>query len=142
MRFPRIFIAVAITALFLCFTLAQAQSVKYEAKDFSQLIGMDGFSDTMLRNHFKLYNGYVKNTNTLIGKFRDLSKENQAGTPEYAELKRRFGFEFNGMRLHEYYFGNLGGDGRPDKDLRIINGLAKRFGSFKTGNMILSPPEP
>lgn len=42
-------------------------------------------------------------------------KEGKVSTPEYSELKRRFGFEFNGMRLHEYYFTNLGGNGILDK---------------------------
>jgi len=131
MRFPHILVTVTLTVLFLTSTLGLAQTEKYEISDFSNLIGMNGFSDTMLRNHFKLYGGYVKNTNLLAGKLTELSKSNQAVTPEYAELKRRFGFEFNGMRLHEYYFGNLGGDGIPNKDLRIINGLAKHFGSVE-----------
>ena len=39
----------------------------------------------------------------------------QGSTPEFAELKRRLGWEFNGMRLHELYFENLGGDGNPAK---------------------------
>jgi len=75
------------------------------AKDFSNLIGMEGFSETLLRNHFTLYQGYVNNTN----KLQELLgiKPKDATNPEYAELKRRFGFEFNGMRLREYYFENL-----------------------------------
>ena len=78
----------------------------YMAKDYSNLIGMEGFSETMLRNHFTLYQGYVNNTNKLHELLK--SKAKDATNPEYAELKRRFGFEFNGMRLHEYYFENLG----------------------------------
>ena len=37
--------------------------------------------------------------------------------PVYSELTRRLGFEYNGMVLHEWYFGNLknGGSGDPDK---------------------------
>ena len=70
---------------------------------------MEGFSDTLLQNHFKLYQGYVKNANALVEKLNAMLKEGKTDTPEYAELKRRFGWEFNGMRLHEYYFGNLGG---------------------------------
>lgn len=34
-------------------------------------------------------------------------------------LPRRFGFEFNGMRLHEYYFENLGGNGVLDKSGKL-----------------------
>ena len=75
----------------------------YTPKDFSYLLGIDGMSDTLLTNHFTLYQGYVTNTNKLI----DQMKAMEPGTPEYAELHRRFGWEWNGMRLHELYFGNI-----------------------------------
>ncbi len=75
----------------------------YEAKNFEGLIGMDGFSEKLLRDHFTLYQGYVKNTNTLV----ELLDKKELGTPEYAELQRRLGWEWNGMRLHELYFGNM-----------------------------------
>ncbi len=75
----------------------------YEPKDFSHLLGIEGLSDAMLNNHFTLYQGYVKQTNALLEKFKTL----EPGSPEYAELHRRFGWEWNGMRLHELYFGNM-----------------------------------
>jgi len=75
----------------------------YKAKDFSNLLGMEGFSDKLLTNHFKLYEGYVTNTNKLIEKLRG----QEPGTPEHSEMQRRFGWEWNGMRLHELYFGNM-----------------------------------
>ena len=83
----------------------------YAAKDYSKLIGMEGFSETLLKNHFTLYQGYVTNTNKVLDTLNQMLKEGKAGTPEFAELKRRLGWEFNGMRLHEYYFENLGGKG-------------------------------
>lgn len=86
----------------------------YEAKDYSKLLGMAGFSDTLLSNHFKLYQGYVKNTNLSYETLQNLLSSGKDKTPEFAELKRRFGWEFNGMRLHEYYFGNLGGKKQLD----------------------------
>jgi len=92
---------------------------------------MPGFSDTLLNNHFKLYQGYVKNTNLLLEKLHTLLKEGKERTPEYAELKRRFGFEFNGMRLHEYYFGNLGGKGELSKESDLYKRMVKDFGSYK-----------
>ena len=90
----------------------------YVAKDFSHLLGTPGFSDALLNNHFTLYQGYVTNTNKLI----DLLKTKEAGTPEYGELHRRFGWEWNGMRLHELYFGNLGKHGVPLSE-RILKKL-------------------
>jgi superoxide dismutase, Fe-Mn family len=77
----------------------------YTAKDFTALIGTPGLSETLLKNHFTLYEGYVKNTNSLIEMLR--AGKHAAGTPEYNELTRRFGWEWNGMRLHELYFGNM-----------------------------------
>jgi Fe-Mn family superoxide dismutase len=103
----------------------------YTAKDFSQLTGMKGFSETILKNHFTLYQGYVTNTNKLVDALAALLKDGKTATPEYAELKRRFGFEFDGMRLHEYYFGNLGGNGILNKEGTLAKKLAAEFGSYE-----------
>lgn len=103
----------------------------YTAKDYSSLIGMEGFSETLLKNHFTLYQGYVTNTNKLLDLLAAMLKEGKVGTPEYAELKRRMGFEFNGMRLHEYYFGNLGGKGALNKSGKLGRKLAEDFGSYE-----------
>ena len=102
----------------------------YEAKDFNGLIGMEGFSETLLKNHFTLYQGYVTNTNKLLDRLGAMLKEGNTG-PEYAELKRRFGFEFDGMRLHEYYFGNLGGKKPLDKAGKLGKKLTQDFGSYE-----------
>ena len=103
----------------------------YAANDYSGLIGMEGFSDTILNNHFTLYQGYVTNTNKLIDTLAAMLKDGRVGTPEYAELKRRMGFEFNGMRLHEYYFGNLGGKAALDKSGKLGKKLAEDFSSYE-----------
>ncbi len=103
----------------------------YRAMDFGHLVGMEGFSDALLKMHFTLYQGYVANTNALLEKTRALVKEGKAEGPEYAELKRRLGFEFNGMKLHEYYFGNLGGSGVLPKDNALSSAIEENFGSFE-----------
>ena len=103
----------------------------YEAKDYSKLIGMEGFSETLLKNHFTLYQGYVTNTNKLMDTLASMLKEGKVGTPEYAELKRRMGWEFNGMRLHEYYFENLGGKAAVDRSGKLAKKLAENFGSYE-----------
>ena len=100
----------------------------YTAKEYSNLLGMEGFSETLLNNHFTLYQGYVNNTNKLHELLSRKAKD--ATDPEYAELKRRFGFEFNGMRLHEYYFENLGGKAPRDKSGTLSQKLADAFGSY------------
>jgi Fe-Mn family superoxide dismutase len=107
------------------------EKMAYTAKDYTKLIGMEGFSETLLKNHFTLYQGYVTNTNKLVDILGQMLKEGKTGTPEYAELKRRFGWEFNGMRLHEYYFENLGGKGGPDKGSALSKKLGEDFGSYE-----------
>lgn len=101
----------------------------YNAKDYSNLIGMQGFSETLLKNHFTLYQGYVTNTNKVLETLGQMLKDGKQGTPEYAELKRRLGWEFNGMRLHELYFENLGGKKPLDKNSKLAKKLEKGFGS-------------
>jgi Fe-Mn family superoxide dismutase len=103
----------------------------YIAKDYSKLIGIEGFSKQLLENHFALYQGYVANTNKLADILSQMHKEGKTGTPEYAELKRRFGWEFNGMRLHEYYFDNLGGKDPLDKNSALYQALERQFGSYQ-----------
>ncbi|MFC1963078.1 superoxide dismutase [Chloroflexota bacterium] len=103
----------------------------YIAKDYSKLIGMEGFSETLLTNHFTLYQGYVTNTNKLLDTLGQMLKEGKVSAPEYAELKRRMGFEFNGMRLHEYYFENLGITQSLDKSGKLGKKLAEDFGSYE-----------
>ena len=81
----------------------------YTAKQFN-LGGLKGISDRTLEMHFKLYEGYVKETNKLTDKLSEFLRDGQVDqeeVPAYSELTRRLGFEYNGMVLHEYYFANL-----------------------------------
>jgi len=103
----------------------------YTAKDYNKLLGMEGFSDTLLKNHFTLYQGYVTNTNKLIETLGQITREGKTASPEFAELKRRFGWEFNGMRLHEYYFENLGGKGDLEKEGKLFKKISEDFGSYE-----------
>jgi superoxide dismutase, Fe-Mn family len=112
-------------------TMKGEKMMAYTVKDFSRLLGMAGFSEVLLKNHFTLYQGYVTNTNKVLEIFEHLLKEGKTGTPEYAELKRRFGWEFNGMRLHELYFDNLGGKTPLDVNGRLGRKLRENFGNYE-----------
>ena len=92
----------------------------YTEKNFGHLTGLTGISDKTIEIHLGLYSGYVKNTNILNEKVIELTENGKSGTPEYSELKRRYGFEYNGMRLHEYYFGNLKPGGSNLKESSTI----------------------
>jgi Fe-Mn family superoxide dismutase len=107
----------------------------YKAKQFD-LSGLNGISDQTLEMHFKLYEGYVTETNKLQEKIAAILKDgkvDQEEMPAYSELKRRLGFEYNGMVLHEYYFGNLTkkGAAQPDAKSAFTKGVSKSFGSFE-----------
>jgi Fe-Mn family superoxide dismutase len=106
-------------------------TMPYEAKDFGKLIGMAGFSETLLKNHFTLYQGYVANTNKSLDLLASMLKEGRTGTSEYAETKRRLGWEWNGMRLHELYFGNLGGKAALNPSGGLGMRLAASFGNLE-----------
>jgi len=106
--------------------------MSYTAKDYSKLIGMEGFSETLLKNHFTLYQGYVTNTKKVMDILNQMLKDGKTGIPEFAELKRRLGWEFNGMRLHEYYFENLGGKGGMNKEGKLAKKMAEDFGGYET----------
>lgn len=103
----------------------------YEIKKFDHLLGLDGFSDELLKNHFTLYEGYVNNTNKLIGLTAELAQQDKAGTPEFTETTRRFGWEFNGMRLHELYFENMmKGGSTLDEQSPLGKKIIEEFGSL------------
>jgi Fe-Mn family superoxide dismutase len=104
----------------------------YEAKNFESLLGTKGMSDQLLKNHFTLYQGYVTNTNKVADALLAMAKDGKTATPEYAELKRRFGWEFNGMRLHELYFGNIIKDGKAiDKNTNLYKKIVSEFSSYE-----------
>jgi Fe-Mn family superoxide dismutase len=107
----------------------------YKAREFN-LAGLNGISNETLEMHFKLYEGYVKETNNLtdrITKFIEDGNVDQEEMPAYSELTRRLGFEYNGMVLHEYYFDNLksgGGTGDPIQTAQFAKAAESSFGSY------------
>ena len=111
-------------------TLAQQS---YTPKKFD-LSGLQGISDNTLQVHFGLYEGYVKNTNLLTEQLVEITKAGKAAgaDPHFAELTRRLGFEYNGMVLHEYYFGNMTkhAGGSPTSGLQ--EAVAATHGDFET----------
>jgi superoxide dismutase, Fe-Mn family len=104
--------------------------MSYKARSFESLLGVEGFSEELLKNHFKLYEGYVKNTNALLDNLSELAKKDQGESPAYGEQKRRLGWEWNGMRLHELYFENMKkGGAAPSDDDPLEEALKASFGS-------------
>jgi Fe-Mn family superoxide dismutase len=96
------------------------------------LAGLQGISDATLEMHFGLYEGYVKNVNLLNERLAAIRADAGAAgaDPGYAELVRRLGYEYNGMRLHELYFDNM--TTRPVEigSGRLYNALGEAYGGF------------
>lgn len=103
----------------------------YTAKSYDHLLGTPGFSDALLKNHFTLYQGYVTNTNKVNDELAALAADGKAGTPSFAEMKRRLGWEWNGMRLHEYYFGNMKPGATTTPGGKLKKAMEESFGSYE-----------
>jgi Fe-Mn family superoxide dismutase len=109
--------------------------MRYNARHFD-LSGLKGISDATLEQHFKLYEGYVAQTNALTSRLAELLKGGEVDDKrvlEFSELKRRLAFEQNGMVLHEYYFGNLrmNGDRAPGRGSPFREAAEGSFGSYQ-----------
>ncbi len=111
----------------------------FEAKNYDHLIGTPGFSDQMLKNHFTLYQGYVTNTEALHKTMSELIDAGKIASPEYSEVKRRFGWEFNGMRMHELYFDAM--NASPvllSSESTLHTKLVDQFGSIEKWKQIFT----
>lgn len=109
--------------------------VIYSPRQF-HLSNLNGISDQTLGMHFKLYEGYVKQTNLLNERIAALIKSggvDQENMPAYSELTRRLGFEYNGMILHEFYFHNMkrgGPGGEPERDSLFRQAAETSFATY------------
>ena len=118
--------------LFILCLLAATAFADYQAEDYSHLLGrVKGLDDSVLKMHFTLYEGYVKNTNSLLATIEDLAKTGKDRTAIYGALKRRVGWEMDGMLLHELYFSNLGGRGTLNPKLALYKAIVTDFGSYE-----------
>lgn len=100
----------------------------YTAKSFN-LPELKGLSQKQIEVHLGLYAGYVKHVNVLHDTLEALMKDSEANAYALSEVKRRFGFEFNGMRLHEYYFEQFEALNGDKQTLREM--ITAQFGSFE-----------
>src|SRR6266404_3973493 len=112
-----------------------SDNVIYQPKQFN-VSGLNGISDETIEMHFKLYEGYVTQTNLLTEKISEFIQDgniDQEEMPAYSELTRRLGFEYNGMVLHEYYFANMkrGGAGDTERNSSFLKAAEQSFGSYR-----------
>jgi Fe-Mn family superoxide dismutase len=98
------------------------------------LLKMEGFSEKSLKEHLKLYQGYVNKYNEIMEKIESLNNDDvKAGNATFSqirELKVELTFALGGVKNHEVYFDNLGGKGDKPKG-KLMKQIEKDFGSFE-----------
>lgn len=102
----------------------------YTTKVFN-LPTLTGLSEKQIKVHLALYEGYVKHVNLIMEKIKVL-KDADADNNSYliSELRRRFAFEFDGMRMHELYFAQLEAGGRKlETGGPLANAVKEKYGS-------------
>lgn len=113
-------------------------STAYQVKQFD-LGGLKGISDQTLALHIKLYERYIREANRLTQSLDQYLKGSQVGQnemPVFSELTRRLGYEYNGIMLHEYYFGNLKRQTEdPQPSLAFVRAAEATFGRYAVWKM-------
>lgn len=107
----------------------QCSGMTYQPKTF-KLPALEGLSEKQIKVHLGLYEGYVKHVNLLIEKIQELKDADAAGNAYViAELRRRLGFEFDGMRMHEYYFEQFEGEKGGSPESGLAKAAEEKYGS-------------
>ena len=102
----------------------------YEAKTFA-IPELTGISQETIDLHLGLYQGYVKHVNLINDKIKAFGADPENNSYAIAEMQRRLGFEFGGMRNHEYYFTQFEGGPEALKDGKLKEMIEKQWGSFE-----------
>lgn len=104
---------------------------KYEERKFEIPAELKGISQKTMEEHLKLYSGYVKNSNLILDKIAEYMADSEKNAYVLGELQRRFAFEFDGMRNHEYYFASFeGGPKSLSADSPLKAQIEKQAPSF------------
>lgn len=105
---------------------------KFEERKFN-IPELKGISAKNIEEHLKLYAGYVKHANLVNSMIEQYGKsEDEGGKYSVMEITRRFSFEYNGMRNHEYYFASLEGGAKDlEEGSELKKVITEEFGSFE-----------
>jgi len=104
--------------------------MEYVARTFA-IPDLKGLSKKQMEVHLSLYEGYVKHVNLIRDRIAKLKESDEDNSFLINELRRRFGFEFDGMRMHEYYFEQLeGGRQEPNDNMPLVAAATEKYGSW------------
>lgn len=108
----------------------------YSPKTFN-LPALPGLSEKQVKVHLTLYEGYVKHVNLIMSTIAQYEKtEDEGGQYAIAEMRRRLPFEFDGMRMHEYYFSQFeGGSQAPNPESALSKLAAERYSKGLEGHV-------
>ncbi|MFM2381807.1 MAG: hypothetical protein RLZZ76_574 [Candidatus Parcubacteria bacterium] len=101
----------------------------YETKTF-QIGELEGISARTIEEHLKLYAGYVKHVNLIGEKIEELKADSEKNAYALAEVQRRLGFEFGGMKNHEAYFSQFEGGAKELPPGKFADMVTTQWGSF------------
>ena len=105
--------------------------MNYTALTF-EIPELDGISRETIDEHIGLYNGYVKHVNLIEEKITAFSSDPENNAYAINEMQRRLGFEFGGMRNHEYYFTQLEGGATPLPAGKLLELIERQWGNLET----------
>lgn len=104
---------------------------------------LKGISEKLIRSHHENnYSGAVKALNAVEQRLAAMLNEKDLPAYVYGDLKREELVRTGSVVLHEFYFGNLGGDGKAAGD--VLNAIKQGWGGYeqweaefkKTGNAL------
>lgn len=106
--------------------------MSYAARTF-KIPALKGLSEKQLKVHLALYEGYVKHLNVILDTIKELrEKDAEKNAFVINELRRRMGFEFDGMRMHEYYFEQLEDEAKePSESSPLKDAVTERYGDWE-----------
>jgi Fe-Mn family superoxide dismutase len=111
-------------------TMEQFKLFSYDVQDQLMPTGLLDISDEQVADHWALYKGYVKQVNVLTRELYEMRDSGEGASLLYADRRRRFGFEYNGMVLHEYYFGNLQAGENELRECGLKDAITRAFGTY------------
>jgi superoxide dismutase, Fe-Mn family len=102
----------------------------YETKTFT-IPALDGISEQTIKEHLGLYAGYVKHVNLIHEKIEELKQDSEKNAYALAEVQRRLGFEFGGMKNHEAYFTQFEGGAKDiSEESELFKSCSYLWGSW------------
>lgn len=103
----------------------------YTTQDSLKPHDLDGISQDQIDQHWELYKGYIAQVNQIKSDLDAMQRSGQGNSAAYADRRRRYGFEYNGMVLHEYYFQNLKNSSSKKPSAELQQAISNHFGSFE-----------